>query len=290
MDALPDGSLHLYNPHGERVWERVHNQLWMVNPPRGSARGSGRGPRGAAMKMKRKAVTRKAVTRTVAARGAAKRARQSPRQSSAKRKRTSGVPAWVRAKGYTTWAAYMASIRPAATSARGTHSTQPGGHVAKRKTKSRRRPQASAPRKRRYRRNPPMSLRALPGMLLQGVQDAGVIVGGKALSRIVPTMLNLPREGTTGIAVQALTALGVGFAGQRAFGGQIGRLLVAGAFSGPIESAVKKMNVPLLSPSLGDEDGYQLGSYAPAELAAYPMGALGAYPSTADEYQNNYGQ
>lgn len=118
-----------------------------------------------------------------------------------------------------------------------------------------------AGRKRR-RRNQPIVTR-----LTDGTVHAFQVVLGKYASRTVPTMLNIPSAGATGIAMQAVVALVVGEAAHRFINKEAGSFILAGALMAPLESALDMFNVPFLS-----------------DLAAYPH-ALSAYPHTLGQYR-----
>lgn len=126
----------------------------------------------------------------------------------------------------------------------------------------------------RYRRNPPVG-RGIVGKLVGGVKNAASIVAGKAAARAIPQALGLPQTGATGIAVQIGAALAAGMLADRFAGGRIGEFVLAGALAAPLESAIKKANVPFLSPALAGDDEVLLID----ERAARSYGLLGAYDS-----------
>lgn len=150
-------------------------------------------------------------------------------------------------KGFKSWKSYMASIRG---------KRRKGGSVARRKGRRSRRGRRS------FRRNPPQrfSARGVVNTLTRGVQDAAFVVVGKAGARLAPALLGLPQGGMLGIAVQALSAVGVGMLVHRFAGGDAGRFAVAGALSAPVETLAR--GLPIIGPALS----------AYPELAALPNG------------------
>lgn len=137
-----------------------------------------------------------------------------------------------------------------------------------------RRRRRSSPRKRRSaRRNPPvprLSVRSLTRQAVQGLQDAAWIVGGKAVSRALPTMFNLPKEGAVGLGVQLGVALLAGWATHSFAGRDAGRFVLAGGLTAPIETAIVAYRVPFLAPALSP-------STAAAQVGAYRWPGMGAY-------------
>lgn len=103
----------------------------------------------------------------------------------------------------------------------------------------------AAPKRRTYRRNPrrPDVVR----MLTQGTITASQVLAGKAVTRAVPEMLNLPKQGNTGLAVQVATALGVGYVSSMFFSQATSAAILAGALTAPVETVIQVANVPLLA-------------------------------------------
>lgn len=199
--------------------------------------------------------------------------RSKPARSKARARRTSrrrSPP-----KGFKTWAAYMASIRPARANKGGK-----GMSKKRRRRKSYSRARASAPavrrgggRRRSYRRNPPIG-RGIIGKVMQGVTDAALGVVGKAASRAVPSLIGLPQGGAVGIATQAAVGIAAGMVADKVRPGT-GRAVLQGALMGPIESLVKGLNIPVISSALGDDyEGYTLAGYDDPGIAGY-VGAGG---------------
>lgn len=156
-----------------------------------------------------------------------------------------------------------------------------GGGGRKRRRSSKRR---SSPRRRRRStrsnptiRAPRLSTRGLMRQTVQGVQDAAWIVGGKAVSRAVPTMFNLPKEGVVGLGVQLGTAIAAGWLAHSFAGANAGRLVLAGGLTAPLETAIVAWRIPFLAPALSPMTAaVQVGAYRqPRQLAAYvPRGPV----------------
>lgn len=117
------------------------------------------------------------------------------------------------------------------------------------------------------------------GQLQQGAIDAGFIVAGKAASRIIAGFIPVGAGGMAiNLAVQAAAALGAGYVG-RFISPNASRMMLAGGLAGVVETFVKGLNIPFISPALGD-DYYTPGALAvgayPQQISAYP--GVSAYP------------
>jgi len=210
------------------------------------------------------------------------------RRSPSKRRKAKRHPP----KGFRSWKAYMASIRPK------------GKHMARRKRRSTKK--RNAPRRRSHRRarartsvtvrsNPRRSVRryrrrhnprfSIKGVLARGMtaaQDGLWIVGGKIVTNALPTLIGLSPVGALGIGIKALAAVGAGilfdFVSPNA-----GKLAAAAGFATIYEPFIKGLNIPIVSPALAADDGYDSLEAYPDEvgtLSAYPnQGGVGAYPS-----------
>lgn len=179
----------------------------------------------------------------------------SRRRSTAKRK---GVPAWVRNRGFSSWASYMASIRPNKKGGTVKRRRRKRASVARKTVRRRRRSvaRASAPRRRRYRRNPPLSRalnpRNLIGMATQGATAAVGVLAGKAGVRIGRSAIKIAGGTPVGYA----TEIAIGIAGAmllQSVNRNLATNFLTGAFVSVGESVAKGMNVPVLSAALGDE-------------------------------------
>lgn len=118
--------------------------------------------------------------------------------------------------------------------------------------------------------------------VMQGAQDGLWIVGGKAVTNAIPQLLGLAPTGALGIGLKALSAVGAGIL----FGfvsANAAKLATAAGFAAIYEPFIKGFNIPIISPALADDDGYDSLEAYPDEvgtLSAYPnQGGVGAYPS-----------
>lgn len=127
--------------------------------------------------------------------------------------------------------------------------------------------------RRRFRHNP-LGLRGgIVQRVTEGVKGAIGVVAGKVASRAIPTMIGLPRTGTMGIAVQALTGVVLAPFVGRMVGGDFGKAFLWGAFASPVESLVVRLNLPVVAPALSSyADEVAAIPYAPGAMSA----ALGA--------------
>lgn len=245
---LDDGSVEIRNPD-RRLWRDFGDKPYLVNPPKGARR-----------MPKKKAKS----TRTAA------------------RKKKRPVPA-----GFRSWPEYMASIRPGGTKRKRRSNPSQGATVGQKKKSSgkRRGSTARTTTKRRSsarrRRNPP-GLNGLIGRLTAGVTNGGAVIVGKLGARVLPQMMGLPQAGIAGIATQLGAGIAVSMLVDRV-SPRHGPFVLAGAMASIEESLLKKANIPVLSPALGDEADL---------LAAYPMGTpglsaypeVGSYPQLAGGY------
>lgn len=166
--------------------------------------------------------------------------------------------------GFRTWPEYMASIRPG--SKKKKVNTNP-----KRKTMAKRKRRASTAKKtttrrRRYRRNPPIGKQ-----LTSGVMDGVGVTLGKVASRVVASKLPLPPTGPAALAAQVAVAVGVAMIAQHLPIGnaKMKEMVAAGAFASAMESTIRNLNIPVISPALSSYP--TLASYP--NLAALPMSA-----------------
>ena len=122
-----------------------------------------------------------------------------------------------------------------------------------------------------FRRNP---ARGVMGGLLatgfQGIKDGAGVVIGKAATRTVAGLVPFgANTGIVGALKQVVVAVAVGYGAHKVMGKEFARMVVAGGIAAPIETLVKGLNIPILSPALaaGDEAYAAMGAYP---LAAYP--------------------
>lgn len=195
-------------------------------------------------------------------------------------------------KGFASWRAYMAHIR-------GFRKRKGGAsRKASRKTYRRNDPDPARPRarragRRRYQRNP---VHSIPARLFAGVIDAAEVLVGKGAARVVPGMIGMDRESTTGLiaqaAVGAIAGIGASYLSPNA-----GKMVLAGGFTAPLESLIKKLNTDdkgaprstVIASAFGDDDylAAGVGAFPPpmVELSAYPETALGDDEGEAAFYQ-----
>lgn len=125
-------------------------------------------------------------------------------------------------------------------------------------------------------------------MLMDGTMAAGQVLVGKAAARSVPTMLGLPKQGVTGLAIQAAVALLSGYVASMFLAPGSAAAIMAGGLTAPIETALVAYNVPWIGPALAPttiEEGVAnlgVGRYPRARtgLSRYPQGLelLAGYP------------
>lgn len=191
-----------------------------------------------------------------------------PRGSTVKTKtRSTGRKRRNPPKGFRTWKAYMASIRPGAK--KRVRSNPSGGSSVKRKRKRRKatgravvrrnpsRALVNAPRRRgrRFRRNPPSMLKALPSFAGSAMLGAVAATLGKAGARKGRALARQEPGTVFGMAAEALIALGVGI-GVAQVSPQFGRDMALGGLQSVLEGGIHRLKVPVLSDALGADDYY----------------------------------
>lgn len=177
---------------------------------------------------------------------------------------------------------YMASIRPhpkgGVTVAKRRKKRVVRKHVAKRR-RHRSNPAVNVRHRRRthrrYRRNPGMKLGFgyfSVKTLMNGAIDGAEVVVGKSLVRTVPGMIGLPTSDNTGLLIQAISAVLVGWAGHTLVSPNAGKMFLAGGLAAPMETLIKSLNIPFISAGLG-EDIVEVG------VGTYPQisTGMGAY-------------
>lgn len=138
----------------------------------------------------------------------------------------------------------------------------------------------SNPGRRVYRKNPAGG--DLVEMATTGTVQAAQILTGKALTRSVPEMAGLPKQGNTGLAVQVLVAVALGYISDRFLSREAAAAILAGGLTAPLESFIVQQRVPWISEALeavdqvapGGGNGGNVGRYPerPALVAGYPGG------------------
>ena len=160
----------------------------------------------------------------------------------------------------------------------------PGRTVAKRnaprkrkRAASSRRPRArkrAAPRRNRYARNPRRGRMPIVRVFTDGLVEAGQILVGKAAVRTIPDLIpNVSKEGNMGIAIQAGTALVIGWVADMFLSKSAARAMTAGALTAPLETLIVAYKVPWISSALAPVS-------AQTSLQAYVRGnggSLGRY-------------
>ncbi len=146
--------------------------------------------------------------------------------------------------------------------------------AAPRRAAARAAPRRAAPRRaaprRAYRRNPARRLDVVK-MLTRGTTMAAQVLIGKAATRAVPDLMNLPKGGNTGLAVQVATALGVGFIAQQFLSAGAAAAILAGGLTAPVETLIHNANIPYLSQYLSPNGEGVVAGYVPRHrpLAGY---------------------
>ena len=120
-------------------------------------------------------------------------------------------------------------------------------------------------RKRTYARNPRRSARGMGSTIrtfTDGVVTAGQMLLGKAAVRTVPDLAGLPKQGNAGLAVQAGTALVIGYIADMFLPRQAVNAITAGALSAPLETLIVASKIPWLGRALSPvTQGDNLGRY-----------------------------
>lgn len=120
--------------------------------------------------------------------------------------------------------------------------------------------------------------------LTGGVKDAGGILLGKAAARAIPVQFGLPKQGAIGLGVQAGVGLAAAMLADKFLGREMGRMVLAGALSAPMETLVVSAGIPFLSPALSPVSQMgDLGAYAGTPLGVYAGAgrrALAGYSET----------
>lgn len=202
------------------------------------------------------------------------------------------------------WKKYMAKLRAMKGGKRRKRRSKrsTGGHMARRK-RSRSRKRINSPRRRRSHRarsrsravvrinprrhhrrrtNPRFSVGGVVSRIKQGAVDGLWIVGGKAVTNALPSLIGLSPTGALGLAVKALSAVGAGYL----FGmvsANAGKLATASGFASIYEPYIKGLNLPIIGPALADDD---YAAY-PDVLSAYPD-ELGSYPQGVGDADEDY--
>ena len=118
--------------------------------------------------------------------------------------------------------------------------------------------------------------RNLMGTLMDATIEAGQILVGKAAVRTIPDLAGLPRAGNLGIAVQAGTALALGFVANMFVSRSAARAITAGALTAPLETLIVSYQIPWLSQALSPVAASgNLSSYVQGAKLGQPGGSAG---------------
>lgn len=200
-----------------------------------------------------------------------RRGRHSTARSSA-RTRVAAAPRRKRRPppaGFSSWSAYMASIRPK--HAAGRSAATQGASMASKAKKRRHtgRHTSGGGKRRRYRHNPP-SMRGLTrGVVpfaIESVKGAGAVVAGKIVVRKARSLIGQKPGSIVGSAVEAVAAIVAGKLAQ-SVSPKYGALLAIGGIAAPLETLVQQMGIPHVSDSLAD-DGFLFGGDTGVEMVS----------------------
>lgn len=201
-------------------------------------------------------------------------------------------------KGYRSWKAWMAHIRPGAK--RRARPNPHGGTTVKRGTGKRRKAHALArrnpspavalnpPRRRRgrSRRNPPI-MRELPRFVGGVAYGAVCATGGKVAVRKASALMRQTPGSVFALGTQALLGLGLGY-GLAMVHPQTGRDVALGGVQAALETALTRMKVPVIADALGADD-YYLGFSDGVD--ALNTGSLGGYvEGTGSQFGEEVGE
>lgn len=223
---------------------------------------------------------------------AAKRARKGAPGRAAQRRQSKRKPP----KGFATWAAYMASIRPK--SQRAASSAPKGESMAKKKGKkrhaarsgaARRNPARSSRRRsstrrrtakrRSYRRNPPALVSRVVPFAIDATRTAAGVLAGKVAARKVRGMIGQKAGTVLGSIAEAGVGLAAGLALMLAGHELDGVNVAAGGILAVGETIVQQAGIPHVSDALSD-DAFMYGLNRAALVAAPGQGA-GSVPAIA---------
>lgn len=298
--GLPSGAAVIRTKGGAPVWSRDGKDAWLDNPGSGHKRpvggfykvtvtdkwGTGWAWVDATGKTRTEVVRQ--FSRHIGGRGPKRQVvvKWYPTAISNKgapvaRKRTSHRKTKRRPpRGFKTWAAYMASIRPNSPTRkprRRRASTRKGAKMARHRSRARRHTTGRRRHSHRGIRRNPMT-RGIGAALLDGAKGGALVVGGKIVARAVPQFIGVTPVGPLGLAVQTVAG-GAGYLLLSRFGGrELARPFLYGVFANAFESIIRGANVPVLSPSLGDEtELHALAGYVPAAVAAREARGIAGY-------------
>ncbi len=205
------------------------------------------------------------------------RKHKAPRaRKGAKRRTTRRAPP----KGWASWKAYMASIRPHPAGAHRKTVKSKGEHMATKRKATHRKKGAHKRRrqiglrkllggKRRTRSNPPRgarrrstglmgSLRELPQHAMQGAVGAAEAITGKIVVRTLRAKITTQAPGTVVASAWEVLLAVFGGALLGGFNQNLGIMFTVGGLMAPGETALQAAGIPYVSSALGD-DGFLVG-------------------------------
>lgn len=259
MAAEPDGSVRITHARGRGLHRDHDGQTFLVNPKKGKRKMARRLP---------------------------------PRHRSGPKKGQFKKRANPRRRGF--------SRRPVTSRARPRRKYKARKRAAVVRAPRRRarpRPRGRAIRRRRnpcgQSMNPPkMTVKNVTKTLMDGAMDSALVLTGKAATRAIPLMINLPKEGNLGLAIQGATAVVVSMLAQNFLRPQQARMILAGGLTAPLETLIVSYNIPFLAPALQPVEGdAQLSAYLGGYVSPPPPAptngeGVGGY---VDEGMGNYG-
>jgi len=172
----------------------------------------------------------------------------------------------------------------------------PKGSAARKASPRRKNAPAKAkPRRAPARQNPRRP--DLLNMMMDGTVAASQVLIGKAAARSVPDMLGLPKQGITGLSIQAAVALLSGYVASMFLAPGSAAAIMAGGLTAPIETALVAYDVPWIGKALAPVSteaavvNLGVGRYpqAPGGLSRYPkppLEVLAGYPKGTELYDD----
>lgn len=230
-----------------------------------------------------------------------RKARAKKRGSSRKRKPPGRFKTWA------AWSKAMQAKRRKATGnpkKRASSARRPARKTTTRKTGARKVATAkkTTRRRRTYRRNPKLTVKRLMKTTTDGAINAGLVTVGQLASSTIPAKIEAariadgkpPLDAWLKIGVEAAVAVAVGAVADMTLTARRAEMILAGALSAPLRSAVVALNIPVVSEQLAGVGSYPrarivarngvagVGSYANRPrlngVGSYPRTSLGLIP------------
>lgn len=291
--GLPSGDV-LVKAKDRAAWSRDGSAGWLDNPkhkalPPGISAAEfvaivdKVGPRAAAMALRwNERTVRKMYERIVKTNRGGTMARKRKHKRKSKRRPP---------KGFGSWAAYMASIRPGGrkTPKRRSNPMSRRRRRTRHNRGRRRRPRVAhvivnrhRGRRRHFSRNPG----GLVGRYLNSAKRGFLVLGGKVVARAVPAMIGIQPIGYLGVGVQTLVGGAAAFLLGNFVNWNIAEPFLDGVFASAYESLARGANIAFLSPALSDETELHALAGLPSNSARLPgggsplpgVGDTGSYP------------